>query len=375
MRLLKTIRKVLTIVLSLVILAVILVWMAGGFTKKTEPGEVEVVRRLAAGMTTDTVHPIIELETAEVVGTLKSERRTAVSSKILATIAEVAVRAGDTVRKDQVLVRLDDRDLQAKLEQAKKATEATSATVAQARADRDRLKGLFDARVVSRQEYEKQEAFYRVAQAQYERAREAVREAEVALSYAVIRAPTDGVVIDKQADAGDTATPGKPLLAVYDPSALRLEAPVREALATRIKVGDALGVRIDALNLDLDGRVDEIVPAAEAASRSVLIKVAVAKKPQMVEGMFGRLMIPTNERRRFCLALSAVRQVGQLRFVDVVTTDGALQRRAVTLGEHSEYGRVEVLSGLDAGETVALYGPRPEPFPEGSRIIREVKQP
>ena len=76
----------------------------------------------------------------------------------------------------------------------------------------------------------------------------------------------------------------------------------------------------------------------------------------LVEGAFGRLMIPGRDRVRLCLAKSAVREVGQLRFVDVVRDGGALERRQVRLGEHDRLGQVEVLSGLDAGERVVLHG-------------------
>jgi hypothetical protein len=65
--------------------------------------------------------------------------------------------------------------------------------------------------------------------------------------------------------------------------------------------------------------------------------------------------------------ISAVREVGQLRFVDVVTSESTIERRQVTLGEHSEMGRIEVLSGLEAGEVVLLHGPPPPPIPESMR--------
>jgi len=84
----------------------------------------------------------------------------------------------------------------------------------------------------------------------------------------------------------------------------------------------------------------------------------------MVEGMYGRLLIPTGERKRYCVPLSAVRRVGQLAFVDVATSGGILERRPIKLGEHSEYGRIEAISGVEDGETVVLYGPPPPPFPE-----------
>jgi len=367
----RVIRKTFSIVFSLAVLVVVLVWMSGGFRRKVQPHKVEAEHRRVDGLTTDTVHSVVELETAEAVGTLKAQRRTVVSAKIMATIDEITVSAGDKVRKGQVLVRLDDRDVRARLEQAKKAVEGAQAAAQQAAADLKRYRALLDQKVIPRQTYDQQEARFKIAQAELKRAREAVHEAEVMLSYTVIRSPTDGIVVDKHADVGDTAAPGQPLVTIYDPGALRLEAPVRETLASKIKVGDRLKVKIDALGVTLEGRIDEIVPQAQAQSRSVLVKVALPKTPGMVEGMFGRLLVPTRKRKRYCVPLSAVLRVGQLRFVDVVTTGGILERRPVKLGEHSEYGRIEVLSGLNEGDTVVLYGPPPPPFLPVRREGRE----
>jgi RND family efflux transporter MFP subunit len=365
-------KKALVAVISIAGLGFVLAWMSGAFHAKIEPHRVEASPRTAKGAATERVVEVIETETTEAVGTLQAERRTAVSAKIMATIAAIPVTAGERVKKGQALVRLDDRDLQAQVAQAKQAIDAAEASSKQAQADLKRMKPLLEQGIIPRSQYDPVESRASISESELQQAREALRRAQVALSYTTIEAPGDGVVVDKQANAGDTAAPGQPLLSIYDPAALRLEAPVPETLATQLKVGDMLPVKMDALNLDLEGRVDEIVPQALAASRSMLIKVAVPKKDGMVEGMFGRLILPARERRRYCLALSAVRAVGQLRFVDVVTSQG-VERRAVKLGEHSEFGHVEVLSGLAPGEEVVLYGPAPQPIPEVRSQKQEVR--
>jgi RND family efflux transporter MFP subunit len=371
----KIIRNILITLIALAALGAILYYMAGGFKEEIGPGKVEVKTRSAKGLPTSTVHAIVEMQTAEVVGTLKAQRRTDVSSKIMATIADVTVKAGDKVQKGQLVVRLDDRDMQARLEQARKTVEAAQANADQAAANLRRDQKLFEEKVIARQPFEEQQSRFKVAQAELERAKEAVREAQVALSYTQIESPSDGIVVDKHSDKGDTATPGKPLLTIYDPTVLRLETPVQETLAAKLHIGDRLRVRLDTLNLDVEGRVDEIVPQAEAASRSVLVKVAVPKEPKMVEGMYGRLMIPTGERKRFCVPASAVRRVGQLAFVDAVTTGGALERRPIKLGEHSEYGRIEAISGVEDGETVVVYGEMPPPMPVPTPANRPAQEP
>lgn len=366
-----TLVKALGVLAGIAVLALAVAWLSGVFREKVEPGRVEAEGEPLGDRPTDIVHEIVETEMAEVTGTLRATRRTQVSSNILATILEITVGAGDAVETGDVLVRLDDRDLKARLEQARQAVVAAEADLQQTRADYERFKGLAEDDVVSQQEFGQKEAAYKVARARVDQARESVREAETLLSYSVIRAPTGGVVVDKLAEAGDTATPGRPLLIFYDPSAFRLEAAVPEGLASKISVGDSLDVRLEVLEMTLEGEVEEIVPQAEIASRSVLVKVRVPREEGMVEGMFGRLLIPSRELVRYCAPESAVREVGQLKFLDVVAEDNAVERRQVTLGDHREYGRVEVLSGVEPGERVVLHGPAPPPFPvEGVTLKR-----
>jgi len=194
------------------------------------------------------------------------------------------------------------------------------------------------------------------ARANQARAEEAVSEAEVNLRYATIKAPKPGKVIETWAEEGDMARPGEPLLALYDPDSLRLEVPVMENLAVKLQIGDALDVTIDALQKQKQFRatVDEIVPQAEAASRSFLVKVGLPPSPDLFEGMYGRLAIPAGTRRHLCLATAAIERVGQLEFVYVERPDGAKEKRFIKTGRLGMPGRVEVLSGLEAGERVLL---------------------
>jgi len=370
----KWIVKIVVIAIACVALVTLLALMSGAFRDKVEPGSVEADKRTAGDAPTDVVHKIVQTEAVDVVGTLKAARRTEVSSRIMASIIEYKPDAGDKVEKDEVVVQLDNRDLKANVEKASQAINAAQANLNNRKAQFERFQKMLGSGAASQSQFDDAEAGYKAAQAELKQAREALNSAEAQLSYALIKAPVSGIVVDQLADEGDIATPGRPLLRIYDPSTLRLEAAVPEALAASIKIGDKLEVRFDTLRegTTLEGTVDEIVPQAEAASRSVLVKIELTKQlPGMVEGAFGRVLIPARQRVRLCLATSAVREVGQLRFVDVVTKDKTLERRQVRLGETSPFGRVEVLSGLQDGDTVILHGPPPQPMPEGVQLFSE----
>jgi RND family efflux transporter MFP subunit len=347
--------------------------MSNAFRDKVQPGEIAPPARTLGDRPTDQVHKVLQVERVQIVGAVRAQRRTEIGARVMATIVEMSVKAGDMVRRDDVLVRLDDRDLRARVAEARQAVNAAEIQARNAEKDYKRFEDLLKQKAISDKEFDDAKARYQTAEAQLSQAREALNAAETALSFTVILAPADGKVVDKFMDAGDTTQPGRPLLAIYDPGHLRLEAAVPETLVLELKVGDQLEMSIDTLPetqaKPLVGAIEEIVPQADSASRSVLVKVRVPEGARVIEGAFGRLHIPSRERVRLCVASSAVREVGQLSFVDVVRPDKILERRQIKLGESSPFGRVEALSGLNDGETVVLYGPPPQPMPEGVRLF------
>jgi multidrug efflux pump subunit AcrA (membrane-fusion protein) len=128
-----------------------------------------------------------------------------------------------------------------------------------------------------------------------------------------------------------------------------------ENLAIKLKAGDELTVKIDALSKEFVATVDEIVPQAEAASRSFMVKVKLPPSAELFEGMYGRLLIPAGKRLHLCLNTGAIETIGQLEFVYVVDSEGNNpERRYIKTGRFGRPGRVEVLSGLEANENVLV---------------------
>jgi len=181
-------------------------------------------------------------------------------------------------------------------------------------------------------------------------------EAQTALSYSKLAAPIAGRIVERLADPGDTARPGEPLLRMYDPATLRLEASVRESVASKLAKGQPLSAEIDALKKRYPVVVDEPVPSADPGSRSFLVKVSLSDGAGLYPGMFGRLMIPIGQIEKLFIPREAVTRVGQLDFVIVQTPQGAV-RRYVRLGERSPDEGVEVISGLAPGDQIFISTP------------------
>jgi RND family efflux transporter MFP subunit len=336
---------------------VLMLWLAGRFSPKVpvDAGSSPAAES-AAGAPTAAVRRIRLPRSESAVGTIRAVHETSIGSKLLARVVEVHLKAGQRVRKDEVLVRLDDTDLRAKLRQAEAAVASAEAVRAQAAADERRYAQLVKSKTISQQDYDRSVAALRTADADLQRAQAAVGEVQASLDWATIRAPMDAVVIDKKVDVGDMVTPGQLLVTLFDPKRMQLVASVRESLTHRLQIGQQIGVRVEGLDKACLGTVSEIVPEAQSASRSFQVKVAGPCPPGVYSGMFGRLLIPLQEEEVLVIPRRAVQNVGQLELVDILE-NGRISRRAIRAGR-TIGDDIEVLSGLREGENVALPGSR-----------------
>ncbi|MBX3423141.1 MAG: efflux RND transporter periplasmic adaptor subunit [Pirellulaceae bacterium] len=351
---LRAARRFTIVAVGLAVLVMTIAWLTGMFVSKVPPGHVASDELRFSGEPTDEVHEVNKATIEEAVGTLKASSRTILSAKLLATIESISVAAGDVVTPGQTLVLLDSREYRARLDQARQALDSAIASSLLAQSNYQRAETLLQQKAISRAEFDQANRDLQVASAEQSRAREAIAEAEVMLSYTTILAPKGGRIVDRLAEPGDVARPGEPLLVLYDATSLRLEAPVMEHLAVTLRTGDTLKVYIDALSREVTATIDEIVPQADAPSRTFLVKASLPQAEDLYEGMFGRLRMPSGERRHLCLNMDAVVRIGQLEFVDVVLPDGTIERRLIKTGQIGIPGRQEVLSGLAAGERVIL---------------------
>jgi RND family efflux transporter MFP subunit len=293
--------------------------------------------------------------TEPVPGTVSATDETLVGSRILATITAMHVGAGDRVERGDLLVEFDDSSQRSVLAQRQQAEAGTAAALEEATAARDRAVQLYERGNLSRADYDRAITSHRMLEADLERARRAVAEAQAQLDYTKIVAPMSGTVVDRYAEAGDTALPGQSLLRLFNPGRLRVEALLRESLIGRVAQGQQIQALIGALDARLDAVVEEIVPSADPASRTFLIKALLPPAPDVFPGMFARLEIPLREEERLFVPRAAIIQSGQLDFVYIETEAGP-ERRSVRVG--AEAGDdVEITSGLSAGDVVVVPGP------------------
>lgn len=180
------------------------------------------------------------------------------------------------------------------------------------------------------------------------------RRARAQLGHTRIAAPGPGVIVEKTVEVGELATPGRALLRVDDPSSYRLEVPFVPEQAAQVRPGHPVEVRVDALgNAALHGRVGEIVPEADPATRTVMVKVDLPPSPGLRSGLYGTARVELGRAERLRVPAGAVIERGQLSGVYVVDEQRVARWRLVTLGGRRD-DRVEVLSGLAPGDAVVV---------------------
>jgi multidrug efflux pump subunit AcrA (membrane-fusion protein) len=330
-------------------------------------------------------------EIYEATGTVRARVSSVLSARVMGYLREVRVQAGDTVQPGQVIAVIEAREIDSGLKQAEAAREearnalpevenaiaAAKAQLELAEATHRRMKSLFEQKSITQQEFDEAEARLRMARANYEMAaakkaqlEQKIRQAESAVAqaatmkgYTEITAPFRGIVVERKAEPGMLAAPGMPIAVIEREGGYRLEAAVEENRLGKIRPGMAVQVLLDAVGTPQQGRVEEIVPAMDPGSRSFTVKIGVAGG-LLRSGMFGRARFAMGEKKALLVPASAVVKKGQVEQVYVVE-NGVARARLVTTG--AAYGeRIEILTGLRAGETVVA--PVPAELRDGSPV-------
>ena len=350
-------------------------------------------------------------EYGEFSGSVQSRKVVQVSSEILARIEELPVDAGQKVKKGALLARMDGSVIDAQVRQAEESVGVAEAMVRQAEAqvqqaearvrqaqakvrsaealrdeaqrDLKRYQDTFKAGASTQQQLQQVEARVKTTNESVRAAKEEVdasqRQVEVtkrqvdaaerkaeAMRQQVkavrqqsaktkIVSPMTAVVVDRLAEPGDLATPGRTLMTLQSATELQFETPVSERCARRVQVGDEVRVKVEAAGREMVTRVNEIVPAVDPQSRTFLVRADLPSLQGLQPGMFGRLQFTCGLRPVLRVPETALLLRGQLEFVFVAEA-GRACLRLVRSGKR-QAGQVEILSGVQEGETIVVLPP------------------
>lgn len=341
-------------------------------------GLLPVAMAAAAAATAATPAPSPALATATVAtagtghatgfdGVVEAVRQTVLAAQVAGAVVALEVKVGDAVETGQVLVRIDARA-------ANQNTAAGDAQVAAARATLDlaakdlaRQKQLFQKGFISQGALERAESLFESTQAQVAAQLAQAGATRTASGFFVLRAPYAGVVSDVPIALGDMAMPGRPLLSLYDPTRLRVAVWVPQSAALGLPADAAVRVQLPGLPADREWVMPAstvVLPTVDPGTHSVQLRLALPlpesdaageAAPRLAPGLFARAWLPDagDGRARLTVPAQAVVRHAEMTGLYVVGADGRPVLRQVRLGPTRD-DRIEILSGVSAGERVAL---------------------
>jgi RND family efflux transporter MFP subunit len=228
------------------------------------------------------------------------------------------------------------------------------ARLAAARADYERAQRLRAQEYISVAAMQRIEAALHSAEAEAQAAAAAASGARSRAGWRVVTAPYAGHVTELFVTPGDLATPGRPLLALYDPAALRIIAQVPESLAPQLQVGQPASLAIERGQTPVQATSWTVVSAVDPATHSVEVRAELPAGSRLQPGQFVRVLLPMKAATaQMLIPARAVLQRSEVTAVYVIDAAGAPHLRQVRLGPVAG-DDVAVLAGLAAGELIAL---------------------
>jgi len=293
-------------------------------------------------------------------GVVEAVRQTGIAAQISGAIIDLPVKAGDTVKAGQVLVRMDARAANQEAKASRAQVDAARASLVVAQKDYERQKQLFTKNYISQAQLDRAESQFQTASAQANALIAQAGALQTQSGFYVLAAPYAGVVSDVPVMLGDMAMPGRLLMTVYDPVAMRVTATVPQERVAEIAAEQKIIVEIPGMPASqrlIPANKVTVLPMVDAATHTVQVRLELPQKISgLSPGMFARVSLkskPVNsDTNRLYVPLKSVFRRAELSAVYVVNAQGKPILRQVKLGPVTGTEQ-EILSGVSAGEHVA----------------------
>ncbi len=291
-------------------------------------------------------------------------RQTTLAAQVAGAVVQLEVRPGDAVKAGQLLMRLDARSADQSAQASEAQARVARAQGELARRELDRQQQLFRQHFISQAALDQAEAQFKATEAQVQAQLAQAGAARSQSAWYQLRAPYAGVIAEVPVVQGDMALPGRALAVIYDPAALRVTAhvPQEQAQAALQYQGEGPPVLVDVPSLGLQGQIPSRVqwlPTVDRSSGTVELRAELPPSLKgLVPGQFARVRLSAAltaqaQPAALLVPVQAVVRRAEMTGLYVLNAEGRPLLRQVRLGE-SRGSQVEILSGLKAGERVAL---------------------
>ena len=313
----------------------------------------------AAPLQTVTVSAAASDPSYQAEGVVEAVRQSTIAAQVPARITEMHVRAGDAVKAGQVLVRLDPRTAADQLASSQAQVAAAQAQLEAARKDFDRNRRLYEKQYISQAAMEQAETQFKAAQAQAKATTAQAGVATTQSSFTTLVAPFSGIVASVGVEVGDMASPGLPVMTIYDPTELRVVAQLPESYAQNLAGNRPIRIALPGTKDGpryLEATRMVLLPTADPATHTRQVRLTLPANTQgLAPGMFARAVFPLTgtESARIAVPASSLVRRPEFSAVYVIDANGRAQLRQVRLGRATG-DNIEVLAGLQAGDRVAV---------------------
>ena len=303
-----------------------------------------------------TVAPVELQQTLALSGSLRAVEQASVKARIAGDVREVLVREGEAVTAGQIVVRMDQTEYQAKVDQARGNLNASKAQLDIALKNRDNNRALLDKGFISRAAFDNTASQLAVAQANVDAAHGALEVVQKLLNDTIIRAPIAGLVASRNVQPGEKVSSDYRLLDLVNLKKMEMEAAVPANEISHIKLGQQVRLHIEGMPEAFKGQVARINPSTQQGSRSIPVYVLVSNPQDLLRaGMFAEAQLTLQTKSAvLALPVSAVRKDSSGAYVYAIEAD-KLTRKSVTLGLEGRSGdepRIEVATGLKHNDRI-----------------------
>lgn len=299
-------------------------------------------------------------------GQVVADDRVQIASRISGFIQNVPVREGDRVVAGDLLVSIDPADVDGAVRRSEAALASARTDLADARRDVSQFSTLLEQGGIPADTLRKAQVRLSVTESRVAEAEAALQTAQAQRRYTRIESPVDGVVVARERQPGDLATPGLPILVLESRQSLVFQTFVAERRIGAIAPGDAVTVTLDAVQRSVAGKVLRIVPSGDAATRRYEVKISLPVDAALLPGMFGRADFTVGTRSALLVPMAAVTQRLGLDGVFVVAANGRAHFRWIRWREATQ-GVHEITAGLEPGERVVL--DPPDDLSDGAAVV------
>ncbi|HRH16141.1 MAG TPA: efflux RND transporter periplasmic adaptor subunit [Aquabacterium sp.] len=331
--------------------------------RKAEQARLTQSQNEPAGRQTLSASDLVQAQRAEWVrtvgisGNIQAIDSVVIKARVPGEVVTLSVREGDAVQQGQVLIKLDPRDQQARLEQALQQAAAAKAQWAISQRTLENNQALVAQGFISRNALDTSVSSATAAKSTWQAAQAAVDLARKAVEDTRLSTPIKGMVAKQYVQVGERVNVDARLLDVVDLSRVELQASLRPEDVTQVRVGTRGQIRVDGLKQPIEAQVARINPSAAPGTRAVTVYLSLKPHEALRQGLFANGQLELARATSLILPRSVIRQRTNGSYVQLVR-QGKVVHQAVTLGAEGQMAGdqtlavVEVRSGLDGGESI-----------------------